>query len=190
MKRLLVCFCFFFSCLTFGQEVDSLYIKIAKELKTKIKRTNFQEYMGEAFPDFGLQNIRGNPVSSESLKGRPTVINLWSIYCAPCVAEIPVLNNFSELYKGRVNFVAMTFDKPDDVTDFLERNPFEFVHVVGSSDYLRAFGFFGIPQTIVLDQDFKGVWVVKNALNEIEAGTDRFTVLQQQLAYHLNLLLE
>ena len=42
-------------------------------------------------PTFALNDLDGKPVSMTSLRGRPTVVNLWATWCNPCRREMPVL---------------------------------------------------------------------------------------------------
>ncbi|WP_084399185.1 TlpA family protein disulfide reductase [Henriciella aquimarina] len=44
------------------------------------------------FPqDLTLATMEGTPVSLDSLRGRPFVINLWATWCPPCRREMPML---------------------------------------------------------------------------------------------------
>jgi cytochrome oxidase Cu insertion factor (SCO1/SenC/PrrC family) len=44
-----------------------------------------------AAPAFSLASTNGSRVSLSELLGRPLVINFWATYCAPCRAEMPML---------------------------------------------------------------------------------------------------
>ena len=46
---------------------------------------------GNPFPAFEAQDIQGNTVSSESLKGKLVYIDIWATWCLPCRKEIPAL---------------------------------------------------------------------------------------------------
>ncbi len=61
---------------------------------------------------FSLDDVRpGRPaVSLEALRGKPVVLNFFASWCGPCVREMPALQAMSERYKGRVQFVGVTFN--------------------------------------------------------------------------------
>src|SRR5258705_8335600 len=61
---------------------------------------------------FSFDDVRtGRPaVSLEALRGKPVVLNFFASWCGPCVREMPALQAMSERYKGRVQFVGVTFN--------------------------------------------------------------------------------
>jgi cytochrome c biogenesis protein CcmG/thiol:disulfide interchange protein DsbE len=78
---------------------------------------------GEA-KTFALDDVRvGRPaVSLEGLRGKPVVLNFFASWCGPCIREMPALQAMSERYKGRVQFVGVTFnDRREAAKGVLER---------------------------------------------------------------------
>jgi cytochrome c biogenesis protein CcmG, thiol:disulfide interchange protein DsbE len=73
---------------------------------------------------FTLEDVRvGRPaVSLEALRGKPVVLNFFASWCGPCIREMPALQAMSERYKGRVQFVGITFnDRRDAAKGVLDR---------------------------------------------------------------------
>ena len=110
------------------------------------------EFKGKELPDFELSTVSGKKVNSNSLKGKPTLINFWFDSCAPCIEEMPILNEIQSNLSD-VNFIAVTFQDKNQVSKFLERKDFNFTHLVDAKDYLDSFGFFGYPKTLILDKN-------------------------------------
>ncbi len=79
-------------------------------------------------PDFEYVTMKGEKVSSKSLAGKVIVLNFWFIACKPCVAEMPMLNDMVQQYKDKpeVVFLALSFDKCDQVKQFLEKTKFNY----------------------------------------------------------------
>jgi thiol-disulfide isomerase/thioredoxin len=67
-----------------------------------------------------LTTLDGQPVKFESLRGRPAILSFWATWCAPCVAEIPILERFWSGNKAsRVAFAAITDEPAETVRRFL-----------------------------------------------------------------------
>ena len=142
------------SCLGFSQiETDSSSFQKIKILqKMGPTKEAIYDLIGKELPEFDLLNINGQKVNSNLLKGKPTLINFWFDSCAPCIEEIPILNEIKSNLKD-VNFIAITFQDKNQVSEFLEQKEFNFTHLIGAEDYLNSFGLFGYPKTLLLDKN-------------------------------------
>ena len=121
------------------------------------------EYMiGKTLPNFSLQNLTGELVNSAQLIGKPMVINMWFTACPPCIAEMPELNKIkAENINSNVQFIAMTYEKAEKVTEFLEKKAFNFEHIVGAKEYCAKFTN-QYPINIFVDKE--------GVINHIEGG--------------------
>ncbi len=69
--------------------------------------------IGKPLPDFIAKSDKGD-ISNESLKGKVVFINLWELNCAPCMAEMPVLNELYDKLKNNKDFVFVSLTYEDD----------------------------------------------------------------------------
>jgi thiol-disulfide isomerase/thioredoxin len=66
---------------------------------------------GKPAPAFTLLDLNGKKVSLSDFKGRPLLINYWGTYCAPCMVEMPWLQEFSRKYApDGLAIVGITYD--------------------------------------------------------------------------------
>jgi thiol-disulfide isomerase/thioredoxin len=115
------------------------------------KRVSYQ--IGKPISPFTFTDINGNILSSESLRGKIIVLNFWGTGCAPCIAEMPELNNLVEKMKDKeIVFIAPVFDSTKEIlTDsFLPKHPFKYqIVLVNLADYSVT----SFPTNIVIDQN-------------------------------------
>ena len=72
------------------------------------------EGVGKPFEVEFVDAIRGEKVSSESLKGKILVIDFWATWCGPCVATIPEMKSLYAQYKDQgVEFIGISKDDPE-----------------------------------------------------------------------------
>jgi thiol-disulfide isomerase/thioredoxin len=119
---------------------------------------------GKPLPDFVFKDILGNTYTPEDIKGKVVVINLWFTSCAPCVEEIPELNELVKEYENNdaVLFLALALDEKGPRLDtFLKTHVFNYNIVPGAQDYvvkkLQASSF---PTHIVLDKNSNVVFTL------------------------------
>jgi cytochrome c biogenesis protein CcmG, thiol:disulfide interchange protein DsbE len=65
---------------------------------------------GGGLPDATLPCLGGgHSVNLASLRGRPTVLNLWAQYCGPCRQESPLIQQFYRQAGHRVRVLGIDF---------------------------------------------------------------------------------
>jgi thiol-disulfide isomerase/thioredoxin len=137
---------------------DSIISKVTFNISDKkqgelISSGPLAEYKGKEFPKFELSTLTNGKFNSEQLKGKPTLINFWFTKCAPCIDEMPVLNKIMEQYKNDFNFIAITYEKKEDVEKFLKNHPFEFEHLVDAENFTNQLGIKAYPMNLFLDKN-------------------------------------
>ena len=103
------------------------------------------------------------------------VVNVWALWCAPCVAEMPDLRAIDDTFGAEVAMAGISMDdmlpdaSPKPVAAFLDKNKIAFpnVYYTGNLDdlgnYLKFSG--EIPITIVFDSKGKEVWRHQGRIN-------------------------
>ncbi|HEX9634659.1 MAG TPA: DsbE family thiol:disulfide interchange protein [Candidatus Limnocylindria bacterium] len=78
--------------------------------------------VGKPLPAFAATTLEGEEFSSESLDGRPALVNVWASWCDPCVDEHPLLLAAARAYAGELSLVGIVYqDSPDGARGFLAR---------------------------------------------------------------------
>lgn len=141
------------------EEIPTIDTAFSKFMDPKFgKRITYE--IGKSIPPFSFTDINGNLLSSDSLKGKVFVLNFWATSCAPCIAEMPELNNLVEKMKGKeVVFIAPIINITDAnkeklINDFLPKHPFKYQIVLVNQDDYSVTGF---PTNLIIDQNLKVV---------------------------------
>ncbi len=121
--------------------------------KQVISSEFMSEFKGKEFPKFTLKTLTGENFDSETLKGKPTMINFWFTGCKPCREEIPILNQIAERYKNDFNFIAITYEDEAVVKNFLKNNAFNFKHLVEAENFINTLGVSKYPVNLFLDEN-------------------------------------
>jgi peroxiredoxin len=112
---------------------------------------------GERAPEFSLDSLAGEKVALKDLKKKGIVLlNFWATWCAPCKAEIPLLDQLSEKLqdKGLTVVGVSVQERKDSVAAFCRKNRVKYPILLDSdADVSKQYGVFAFPTTIVLSQD-------------------------------------
>ncbi len=111
----------------------------------------------ERRPDITLADRDGKPRALSEWDGKVLVINFWATWCAPCRREIPMLNELAREHRGQgVEVIGIAVDFREDVLQYLQKMPIDYIVLIGEQDGMdaaRAFGMdtIGLPFTAFTD---------------------------------------
>lgn len=118
---------------------------------------------GNTSPSFKYENIQGQLVSLEDLKGQLVYIDVWATWCGPCKAQIPYLKELEERYRGKdISFVSISIDQPRDkekwrkmVVDKELKGIQLIADKAWKSSFAKDYVIKGIPRFILIDKKGK-----------------------------------
>ena len=126
-----------------------------------------RSFAGEDAPEVTLVDPEGRRLALAEV-GEPMLLNLWATWCAPCVVEMPLLNDLAGDLDGRVQVVTVSEDLrgAEVVVPFFEENELPNLPRWMDPENALAFAYGGgavLPLTILYDADGREVWRVIGA---------------------------
>ena len=127
---------------------------LASGLFKPADRTVRSALIGQPLPAFSLAAIvPGQPglANTDFGHGKPRLLNVFASWCAPCIAEAPILTRLKNA-GVKIDAVAIR-DTAPALQDFLARNgnPFERIGSDPESKIQFALGSSGVPESFVID---------------------------------------
>lgn len=109
------------------------------------------------------------------VRGKPVVVNVWASWCAPCRAEMPLLERASQRFGDDVAFVGVASkDQRAPAEAFLDEFDVTYPNVLDDAGEIRErLSLRGFPTTYLFDADGEMTATIVGGVNE------------QQLAAHL-----
>lgn len=115
--------------------------------------------VGTQLPALEARDMEFKPVQLSDFGGKPRLITFWAPWCAPCMAEFPVLQKMQDGYKGELQIVAVAVqDSRLNVLKFIKENPrYKFIFLTdpemqeSESRLGIYFGLNGIPVNVFVD---------------------------------------
>lgn len=105
---------------------------------------------GSAFPPFELPSVQGKTLHLADLKGRYTLVSFFFAECAPCIAEVPVLNAFAKA-NPEMGFVAITYEDVDTTKNFVHDRRFAWNALHDGQSLIDTLGVNTYPTLMLID---------------------------------------
>ena len=106
-------------------------------------------------PDFMLSDIEGNRFYLSEQKCKAVVLNFWSIHCAPCLVEMPGIQQLSDsLSKKGVRFVGICNDPGEGnyVESLLKRLGVTYTNLIDEQKAVsEKYSVTALPSTFIID---------------------------------------
>ena len=113
--------------------------------------------VGFEMPNVTVTRLDSSAIDLNALRGKPVVINWWQTTCAPCIAEMPELNELVEKYADRdVEFLAIANNEMAELTPFLKKHPFTYDIAVANDEVVHTFGQ-AYPRHVIVSSEGKVV---------------------------------
>lgn len=121
--------------------------------------------VGDRAPNFSLKSLTGEQVALRDLiqKG-PALVVFFATWCAPCKAEVPILNQIHEKYRDKgLTVVGISVEeKRDKVTAFSQKNDLRYpVLLDPDGKVAKQYGLIAVPMNLVLNQ--QGIVLIKHS---------------------------
>ena len=107
-------------------------------------------------PSFTFHDLDGRAISSESLRGKVTIVNFWATWCPPCRAEIPDLIALQSKYRDQLQIIGVSQDEtgPEVVRRFAAEQRMNYPIVMSTPEIERVFtGIYALPTSFVIDRN-------------------------------------
>ena len=92
-------------------------------------------------------------VELSQYRGKVVVLNFWASWCAPCIEEIPSLNQLQQEMPQLVVLAVSVDQDPEAYRHFLSTHRVDFTTIRDAQQHANAlFGTFVFPDTYIIDR--------------------------------------
>ena len=112
----------------------------------------------EPAPAATFKTLKGEQLSTSSLRGKVVLVNFWATSCGSCIAEMPQMVGTFNKYREQgfeLVAVAMSYDPPQYVQNYAETRQLPFtVALDNNGSNAKAFGNVQLtPTAFLIDKD-------------------------------------
>ena len=106
-----------------------------------------------------LNDAAGKPQALSQWQGKHLIVNFWAPWCAPCVREMPELDELArEMGSKNIAVIGIGIDSPSNIAEFAGKHKISYPIYVGAmegTEMSRDFGNTqgGLPFTVLIGAD-------------------------------------
>lgn len=116
--------------------------------------------LGEPLTDFELTDLQGRVWTQEAVEGKRSLVNLWAVWCGPCLLELPKVQALHERYRDDpdVQVLTINLDAVEGVArELMRREGYDFPVLVNAGED-APFDDVGVPRNWLVDGDRIRQW--------------------------------
>ncbi|HEV8043222.1 MAG TPA: TlpA disulfide reductase family protein [Bryobacteraceae bacterium] len=113
---------------------------------------------GDSAPNFRVKTESGAEMTPTSFGGKVLILNFWASWCAPCVQEIPSLNQIQKMFasQGLVVLGVSVDSKEELYRNMLQRFQITFQTVRDPQENINyRYGTYKVPESYIIDRNGK-----------------------------------
>ena len=145
---------------------DSLFAVIKSTLNSaqrvkklqKLYRSLRKFQVGKAAPNFTFTDMSDRPYTLKDFRGKYLLIDVWGVYCGPCIKELPALKEVkTEFHDANITFIQVNLDGTRDTwmkrVKELNLDGPQFMATNGwDSEFRKAYEIDQVPTFILIDR--------------------------------------
>jgi thiol-disulfide isomerase/thioredoxin len=149
--------------MSYGSALDATLFKLPESGVHEVKeltRWNAsrikKQLVGKPAPELVVTDIQGNSISLEQLKGKTVLLDFWTTWCPPCLADAPSLEKLYSKYGGKnLMIVSISMNEEREVVEqFLKKHAHSFPVVLTTENELpRPYQIGEFPTYMVIAPD-------------------------------------
>lgn len=152
------------------EETEEFYNRMGEKAKASPKGIELKESIakmkalapGSAAPEFTLPTTTGEQFSLRSLQGHIVILDFWASWCAPCIAEMPVVKEIYAKYKDKgLKVVGISMDNSEAAwLKAIDKVQIPWIHVSSLKGMKRCpvaqlYQVYAIPKLYIIDKEGK-----------------------------------
>ena len=113
---------------------------------------------GQPAPAIELEDLDGEAISLQAMKGKVVVLDFWAVWCGPCQDSVPFFQMLEDKYRDDgLRVVGLHVDDRvppvEKVKQYLDEKNVKYTNALSTIDVDNAFKIYAMPTTYMIDRE-------------------------------------
>jgi len=135
--------------------------------------------VGDHMPNLKLNyflSLSNKTIDTTTIKGKLIILDFWNTWCTSCIAYMPLIDSLQQEFKAKVQFIAVTNQTRNEVSEFLVRKneekmwKFRVPEITDDTTFSKYFIHRGVPYFVWID-----------AVGEVSAFTSGYRINERNI---------
>ncbi|MFT3701543.1 MAG: TlpA disulfide reductase family protein [Agriterribacter sp.] len=134
------------------------------------------QFLNKPAPDFQLVSLKNEPVQLKKLKGKVVLLDFLEVWCGPCFASVPKVQDLSDKYKSKgLEVYGVSFEKKqaDVMKRMIEKFKLSFPVLMGDEPTRKIYEVNAIPRYILVNRKGDVVYSHAGFSNDMEKEIEK-----------------
>lgn len=107
--------------------------------------------LGNELPEISLPNLQDRIKHTLDID-KPTLIDFWEVWCGPCVASLPKVEELKTKYSAEVDIIGIVSEDEESAKKLLVQKGISYTNLIGDDTTKKIFGVNSWPRYFLIDK--------------------------------------
>lgn len=130
------------------------YIQDLNELELiKKEKSKPNKLLKKQLPSISLKNLFNENETVEIKTDKITLIDFWEVWCGPCIASFPKVENLKNKFSSKLNIVGIVTQDKENAIKLVKKKGTTFLNLIGNKELNKTFSVNSWPRYFLIDKN-------------------------------------
>ncbi|MHA7056098.1 TlpA family protein disulfide reductase [Aquimarina sp. M1] len=130
------------------------YIQDLNQLELiKEEESKPNKLLNKQLPSISLKNLFNENETVKIQTDKVTLIDFWEVWCGPCVASFPKVDNLKNKFSSNLNIIGIVTEDKGNAIKLVKKKGTTFLNLIGNKELKKTFSVNSWPRYFLIDKN-------------------------------------
>uniref|UniRef100_UPI00404A23F1 TlpA family protein disulfide reductase n=1 Tax=Gelidibacter sp. TaxID=2018083 RepID=UPI00404A23F1 len=109
--------------------------------------------LNKQLPSLSLKNLFNDNETIQIKTDKVTLIDFWEVWCGPCIASFPKVENLKTKFSNNLNVVGIVSEDTEKAKNLVTKKGTTFLNLIGNKEIKEMFNVNSFPRYFLIDKN-------------------------------------